>query len=725
MFSRHQRASSLHSRLSGAIVALTLAVPVVALSAAPAEAHGTQGKANYSDRVNGNAGAPNSRDGGMADPPGPPAPDVSTKVNNTTISTTGTVSDRATLTGGNGPVTGHVDFRLCVGTTSGCSQTGTVIEVRLVPLQKGTATGTFGPGLAPGNYCIGLNYRNDGRSRYSDTYSGSKIGECFTVGSVPSITTKLSAPMITAGGVANDTAKLTGATTDAGGTVDYRYYSDPTACVADTAAWPSPATGGTSAGTVTVNGSVPNSPTVTFNVAPRYYWAAFYSGDAKNAPAVSACTTEVLIVNPTKPSIGTSLSPNPVLVGDMVHDSATLTGATSIAGGTVDYRYYSDLASCEADTVAWPSPPTGGTSAGTVTVNGSVPNSPDVTFPVEGTYYWAAFYTGDPSNRSAASDCTTETLPVDKRKPAIDTKLSRPWVIAGRPVQDTARLTGSSSNAGGTVYYRYYTSLGACWADAATWTGTEPLHGYSAGAVTVMNGNVPASSIVRIGRPGKYYWAAFYTGDINNEPAASKCSREVLWVKPKPVKKPCVITKLSKHHVQVGWPVRDTAVVVGGGGYASGYLQYRYYPRLSDCQKDTYLWPYRSPMRGYSAGTVRVYGGYAGPSSTVWFNRPGVYYWAAFYYGDARNAPAASDCRSEVLWVTPCSNERLQNQHVAPATQAGEATLQRRVHPAGSPLVPQDAVQSAPDLILDSAVQRLGQRPARSGQLPGGGHQAV
>jgi hypothetical protein len=163
---------------------------------------------------------------------------------------------------------------------------------------------------------------------YYSVYSGSATKECFTVGNVPSIKTKLSADTITGGGVAHDSATLSGATSTAGGTVDYRYYSDAAACAADTAAWPATPTGGTSAGTVTVTGgSVPNSPAVTFLFAGTYYWAAFYSGDSRNAPAASACTTEILTVNPAKPSIGTSLSPNPVMAGDSVHDSATLTGA--------------------------------------------------------------------------------------------------------------------------------------------------------------------------------------------------------------------------------------------------------------------------------------------------------------------------------------------------------------------------------------------------------------
>jgi parallel beta-helix repeat protein len=110
-----------------------------------------------------------------------------------------------------------------------------------------------------------------------------------------------------------------------------------------------------------------------------------------------------------KPTIATTLSESAGIRGDKVHDSAKLTGATSDAGGTVDYRYYTDpggQAACEADTAG-----TGGTDVGTVTVAGGlVPDSPNATFNTAGTFYWAAFYSGDAKNEAAKSGCGTERL---------------------------------------------------------------------------------------------------------------------------------------------------------------------------------------------------------------------------------------------------------------------------------------------------------------------------
>ena len=110
-------------------------------------------------------------------------------------------------------------------------------------------------------------------------------------------------------------------------------------------------------------------------------------------------------------------------VGGSVTDSATLHGVTGTAGGTVQYRHYSSLAACQSSTAA--SPPAGGTLVSTVTVAGGVvPPSTAATFPAAGTFYWAAFYSGDAGNLPAASDCATEPLVVTPAQSRVTTVLS-------------------------------------------------------------------------------------------------------------------------------------------------------------------------------------------------------------------------------------------------------------------------------------------------------------
>jgi uncharacterized repeat protein (TIGR01451 family) len=204
---------------------------------------------------------------------------------------------------------------------------------------------------------------------------------------------------VTIGSTVHDTSTLSGATADAGGTVHYQVFSDSTCATLEA-----------DAGTIAVVNGVPgDSNALVFNHAGTFYWQADYSGDAKNGSASSACNLETVTVAANAPSISTTLSSGAqsgakitVLFGSTVSDQATLTGASSGAGGTVTYTVYSD-ATC--DTVV--------ADAGTKAVtNGAVPASDGVTFPNAGTFYWQAVYSGDADNAPATSACTDEVLTV-------------------------------------------------------------------------------------------------------------------------------------------------------------------------------------------------------------------------------------------------------------------------------------------------------------------------
>jgi len=92
---------------------------------------------------------------------------------------------------------------------------------------------------------------------------------------------------------------------------------------------------------------------------------AVYSGDANNKSATSACLDEHLVIGKNGPSIVTLLSATSAAIGAPVHDSATLSGATSDAGGTATYTVYRNNTCTDSPR-----------DAGTVTVSGGgVPNS--------------------------------------------------------------------------------------------------------------------------------------------------------------------------------------------------------------------------------------------------------------------------------------------------------------------------------------------------------------
>jgi len=201
-------------------------------------------------------------------------------------------------------------------------------------------------------------------------------------------------------------------------------------------------------------------------------------------------------------------------VGASVYDTATLSGATAGAGGTVTYTVYSNSACTQ-----------GAQAAGTKTVTGgAVPDSDALVFNTPGRYYWQAVYSGDADNFGATSACTSEQLLI-RNNPTITTLLNNSsatlTVDVGSSVFDAATLSGASASAGGSVTYTVY-SNNACTQGAR-----------AAGTVTVTNGTVPNSNTLAFNSAGTFYWQAVYTGDTNNDPATSACTAEVLTVQPK------------------------------------------------------------------------------------------------------------------------------------------------------------------------------------------------
>src|SRR5436190_9982838 len=255
----------------------------------------------------------------------------------------------------------------------------------------------------------------------------------------PSITTLLSnLGPVPIGTSIHDSSTLHNQTADASGTVKYAWYSSLSSCNAGTYAAPC----GTSLGSKTVtNGVVPDSDsTGPINAAQTYYFRAFYSGDNNNTgPVSSACADETLVVSPNAPSITTLLSQSTGNVGDTVHDSATINGATSDAGGTISYAVYSDdqCSVLVADL----------TPANNTVVNGVAPDSKDHTFNSAGTFYFQATYSGDNNNTGpVSSECTSEQLVINGAAIHILKTPDAAQVNAGEQIGFT--LTVSNSGAG-------------------------------------------------------------------------------------------------------------------------------------------------------------------------------------------------------------------------------------------------------------------------------------
>jgi hypothetical protein len=161
-----------------------------------------------------------------------------------------------------------------------------------------------------------------------------------------------------------------------------------------------------------------------------YYWKVAYAGDSNNN-AFSACggNTEKIVIGSKAPAISTKLSATSANIGDTVHDTATISGATSTAGGTVTYTVFTST-DCTS----------GAIDAGTVNVtNGLVPNSNGIQFNTSGTWYWRAVYSGDADNKGATSACTDEVLGVVESSPSPTAYES----IGGETAYPSASVTTS------------------------------------------------------------------------------------------------------------------------------------------------------------------------------------------------------------------------------------------------------------------------------------------
>ncbi len=262
-----------------------------------------------------------------------------------------------------------------------------------------------------------------------DKLDGGSIGErdnqmasTALVPNTPSITTLLSDRPDRHRRHVHDSATMSGATATAGGTVKYAVYGNLTDCNAGTYATP----GGTGAGyqdRAHERRPCPTPNNATFNTAGTYYWRAFYSGDANNnGPASSTCTSEVLVVGPTRHRSRPCSPTDSIAVGDSVHDSATMTGATATAGGTVKYAFYGNLTDCNAGTYATP----GGTSAGTGPSRTGVVPTPTARHLQHRRHLLLAglLQRRRQQQRPASSTCTSEIVVVSPSPPSITTLLS-------------------------------------------------------------------------------------------------------------------------------------------------------------------------------------------------------------------------------------------------------------------------------------------------------------
>jgi len=428
---------------------------------------------------------------------------------------------------------------------------------------------------------------------------------------------------ITIGESVTDVATLTGSKGTVTGTVDFFQCFSASAT-------PDCTTGGDQVGgTKTLSGGIATSDAFTPDAVGHYCFRAEYHAaagskylDVNHTNTTSECFDVVKKV----PSIVTAAVES-VSLGTEITDSATLSGATSDAGGSIVFRAYGPGDSNCSNTPAFTSAP--------VAVSGNGTYGPVSFTPADaGTYRWIASYSGDAKNAAKAGACNDagENDTVAKLTPTIATQASASVTVGGT-ISDTATVSGGSSPTGTVTFVLYGPNDATC-ATAIFTSANRPLSGGSA-----------TSANFTTTQAGTYRWIATYNGDANNNAVTGACNdaNESVVVTPAG---PSIATSLvgggkngSSITVALGTSVHDTSTLSGATPTAGGTVQYQVF---SDAQCSSLL---------SDAGTADVVNATPGDSNDVTFNHAGTFYWQADYSGDANNDPATSACNLEIVVV--------------------------------------------------------------------------
>src|SRR5215213_1051486 len=539
----------------------------------------------------------------------PPMPTLETTASSATVALGQSLTDTATLSGPNGPVTGTIQFSVCgpdlVGNPT-CTAANSSDFGGAVTIINGTAvSGSYTP-QAPGRYCFRAVYTPDATAAYSAAEHTDQTSECFNVIATVAIVTNASAN-VTVGGSISDSIVLSGGVSPTG-TITLRVYGPDDATCSGTARF-------TDSIPVDHGNGTYGSPAHVIDVAGTYRFVASYGGDGNNNAVSGACNdaNESVVVGKASPAIVTNASAN-VTVGGSISDSIVLSGGVSPTG-TITLRVYG---------------PDDATCSGTARFTDSIPvdhgngtyGSPAHVIDVAGTYRFVASYGGDGNNNAVSGACNdaNESVVVGKASPAIVTNASANVTVGGA-ISDSIVLSGGVSPTG-TITLRVYGPDDATCSGTARFTDSIPVdHG---------NGTYGSPAHV-IDVAGTYRFVASYGGDGNNNAVSGACNdanESVVVGKASPA----IVTNASAT-VPVGDQIHDTIVLSGGFNPTGTITLKAYGPNDASCSGATLF---------TDTITVNGNGTYNSPAHTI--NTPGTYRFVASYSGDGNNNGVAGAC---------------------------------------------------------------------------------
>jgi hypothetical protein len=511
--------------------------------------------------------------------------------------------------------------------------------------------------LAPGSYTVAedpeANWITDSNQSATinlPTCSGS-VNFSNTQKFSPTISTTPNPTSTTVGAIVNDSATLSGGNNPTG-TISFNLYGPADTTCAGPALY-NPTVTVSSAGAST-------SPGFATTAVGLYRWTASYSGDNFNNPASSGCQAEQVTVNQATPSLSTRAY-GPVIVGQAIHDVATLSGGYNPTGNITFDVFAPGDASCSTP-IHVPPPQT--VSGAATYLSGSYTTS------AAGTYQWIAHYSGDANNIALDTACNdgSESSTVNRAAPSIATLATPTNGTVGQAltVGDTATVFNGYNPSGSVMFMLY--------SDAACTTAVSGVSGTG----NISSGTASYSTSWTPSAPGTFYWLATYAGDANNIGFTTGCAdanEQVTIVKASP----SIATQASPASGTVGQTltVGDSATLSGGSN-PSGSVSFTLYSSAACTTAVSGV----SGIGNISSGTASY--------STSWTpSAPGTFYWLATYAGDANNNAFNTKCgdaneQVTIVKASPAIATTATNASGASTSVSDSATLSGGFNSTGS-----------------------------------------
>jgi hypothetical protein len=592
------------------------------------------------------------------------------------------ISDSATISAGFAP-TGTVTFKAFGPNDATCAGGAAFEKAVTVSGNASYLSGDFTPAAA-GTYRWTAVYSGDANNDAASSGCNAADETSIVAKDSPGILT--TATNATVGAAIGDSATISSGFSPTG-TVTFKAFGPNDATCANTPAFEK---------AVTVSGNATYlSGDFTTAAAGTYRWTAAYSGDANNDAANSGCNAvnETSTVAKASPGIVTTAVSAPV--GFAISDSATISSGFSPTG-TVTFKAFGPSDATCANAAAFEK---------TVAVNDNgVYKSGDFNGALAGAYRWTAAYSGDANNNAASSACNAanETSTVAKFEPTLATAAIS--ATLGSPISDSATLAAGFAPTG-TVTFKAFGPSDATCANAAAFEKTVAVNGNGVYKSGDFNG----------AQLGAYRWTVDYSGDANNQPAASGCNAadETSTV----AKIPSALSA-NAASATIGSSVADIASFSGGSGHTGQIVFRAYGPDDAGCSG--------APVYAATVDVTPGNGTYASGAFTP--VKVGTYRWTASYSGDAVNAATSSACNaagsvSAIAPATATISAKASAAGLEIGTKAHDAaTLSGGFQPGGAITFrlfgPGDANCSAPPTFTDAVAVSANGTYASAGIAP-------